>query len=93
MIQNDRFTVLFIKNDLQLSRLGIIVKRKFGKAHDRNRIKRWIREVFRNYKFKLNGNYDIVVIPRKTLSVDFSSMSFHEVENSLLSLLKEIEGL
>ncbi len=91
MIQDENFTILFAENNLGRCRLGIIVKKKFGKAHDRNKIKRWIREVFRHYKVNFNRSFDIIVIPRRTLSVVFPSVDFHHVKDTLTLLLKGIE--
>lgn len=43
-----RFAVLFLRSsDLAHPRLGVTVTKKAGKAHVRNRLKRWTREVFR----------------------------------------------
>ena len=56
-------TVLFYykKNDLNNSRLGIAVSKKFGKAVRRNSFKRQVREVFRKSTFK-NSSFDILVV-------------------------------
>jgi len=49
-----RFCVLFVlDNQLAHSRLGITATRKIGKANVRNRIKRWIREVYRTERVAL----------------------------------------
>lgn len=43
-----RYTVLFfVANALDHSRIGITATKKVGKAHIRNKLKRWTREVYR----------------------------------------------
>lgn len=57
--------ILDIKsNNSNLSRLGITVSRHFGKAHNRNRFKRMVREVFRQTRYHLKSGIDINVKPR-----------------------------
>lgn len=48
-------------NGLGWSRLGITVSRKFGGAVARNRMKRRIREIFRNRRDTLPAGLDLVV--------------------------------
>ncbi|CCB90302.1 Ribonuclease P protein component, partial [Waddlia chondrophila 2032/99] len=64
-----------VKNRLNRSRLGITVSRKFGKAVQRNRFKRLIREGFRQLGSLRNSGIDIHVKPRsKAKDVDFEMM-------------------
>jgi ribonuclease P protein component len=53
--------IYFKKNSLNLSRIGLSVPKKIGKAHDRNRLKRIIRENFRQSPYKFLG-YDILFV-------------------------------
>ncbi|MCP4273498.1 MAG: ribonuclease P protein component [Gammaproteobacteria bacterium] len=58
---------LFCKNNKGFSRLGLaIAKKQFPLAVDRNRIKRLVRESFRELRTQLSS-VDIVVMARKNL--------------------------
>lgn len=60
-------TVLACSNQTQNARLGVILaKRNIGRAVDRNRIRRQIRECFRLSKHQLIG-LDIIVIGKSGL--------------------------
>lgn len=61
---NRDFTVLVKNNGLNHPRFGFSISKKIGKATERNKLKRRLREIVRlNYK-NLNG-VDIVIIPKK----------------------------
>ncbi|ABV33359.1 ribonuclease P protein component [Pseudothermotoga sp.] len=91
VIQSELLTILYVGNDLEHNRIGVIVKRKFGKAHDRNKIRRWIKEIYRLKKHDLNKSFDIVVLPRKTLSDIFKDIPYEEFCKHLTDLLKRIK--
>jgi ribonuclease P protein component len=58
------FTVLYCRNDLGYSRLGLaIAKKRVRRAVARNRLKRIIRDSFRHAKSQLLG-VDIVIMAR-----------------------------
>ncbi len=60
-----RYFTIFILPTGKEGRIGIVVSRRFGKAVERNRIKRLIREAYRLNRVKFAG-MDIVVIPRES---------------------------
>lgn len=57
-------TVFLRSNGLTHSRLGITVSARVGNAVVRNRIKRRLREIFRQNRPAIPGGWDIVVNPR-----------------------------
>jgi len=50
-------------NGLKVTRIGIAVPNKFGKAARRNRVKRLIREAYRLHKHDVPPGYDIIILP------------------------------
>src|SRR5947209_16475181 len=63
---SDPFLIVYgVENGLDHPRLGISVSRKrVRRAHDRNRVKRLLREAFRLGKAELPAGVDLVVVPR-----------------------------
>lgn len=60
---SSEFVVLFRKNNLNRARLGLALSKKvIAKAHDRNRIKRLIRESFRKSDLP---SVDIIFLARQ----------------------------
>jgi ribonuclease P protein component len=50
-------------NQAGITRLGITVTKRFGKAHERNRFKRLVRESFRRCQSRLPVGLDLIVKP------------------------------
>ncbi len=66
-VSSSELLFLFCKNNKGFSRLGLaIAKKQFPLAVDRNRIKRLVRESFRELRTQLSS-VDIVVMARKNL--------------------------
>jgi ribonuclease P protein component len=77
------FVVFTLVNGLAHSRFGTTTPRKLGAAHDRNRIKRRVREIIRTSRSQLPEGLDIVVNPRRSVG----QRSIEELRSEFLTLL------
>ncbi len=71
-------------NGIDRNRFGFIVGKKIGKAVERNRVKRVMREAVRLRQETLPKGWDIIVIARSGAR----QASFREVDAALVSLLE-----
>jgi ribonuclease P protein component len=72
-IADKQFKIFFARNFLNNARLGIVASKKtLPNAINRNRAKRFIREVFRHHSIKL-CNLDLVVMVRRDYSREVNS--------------------
>lgn len=85
-IQNNHFIAVFSSSRFQRTRLGITVTRKVGNATTRNRIKRFLREYFRQNRHVITGCWDINIIAKKNtsgLSTDQAYLSLQNIFDSI----------
>ena len=79
---SDRILVVVVRpNSMCVSRLGVSVGRRVGKAVIRNRVKRRLREVVKGVP--ISDGWDIVLIARKGVDM----VGFYELSRSSKTLL------
>jgi ribonuclease P protein component len=67
------------------SRVGLTVGKVLGKAHDRNRIKRRMREALRRHVDLLPAGFDLIFHPRRcVLNIEFA-----QLEAEIVRILRE----
>lgn len=73
--------IIYCPNNLPFRRLGVIVSKKIGKATERNRVKRMLRDLFRKNKKIFPESVDLIMIASPNLKF----INYEE----LLDLLKD----
>ena len=81
--KSKHFNILYVRNSLGYSRAGIVVgKKNVRSAVKRNRIKRAVREVFRNNK-SLFDSLDVVFLAKKwSDTLNYSNVK-REIEEAI----------
>jgi ribonuclease P protein component len=67
------------------ARVGLTVGKVIGKAHERNRIKRRMREALRRHVDLLPAGYDLILHPRRIVL----TMDFAQLEREVLRILEQ----
>lgn len=84
-----RRIVLYVReNRTQTNRLGISTAKNFGNSVERNRIRRLIRENYREIEAQVPTGWDLVFSARKTKDVQLPS--FQEVGKEMRYLMRKI---
>jgi ribonuclease P protein component len=88
--------IYYKRNSLNQTRIGLSLPKKIGKAHDRNRLKRILRETFRTSNYKYLG-FDILLVVSWNRSLFSESQEFKEqslknnLEEFFIYLKKQLE--
>ncbi|MDI6703693.1 MAG: ribonuclease P protein component [bacterium] len=83
-----KFLILYLlynRNKTPLKRLGISVDKNVKGAVERNKLKRYVREIFRLNKNRLIEGIDLVVV----IKPESIGLNFHKMERELLQLFNE----
>ena len=66
-VNNPFFKIAYLPGSSKQSRWAVLIGKRYGKAVERNRIKRRLREILRNIAPQLQSTFDLLMIPRRTV--------------------------
>ncbi|ERT60880.1 ribonuclease P protein component [Peptoniphilus koenoeneniae] len=78
---NKIYTMFIKKNNLDFSRIGFTITKKFGHAVQRNKYKRRLKMILRD--FEIVPGYDIVIVLKK----DTFGVSYQDMKKSFAHIL------
>jgi len=76
---------LAAQNEPAGPRVGLTVGKVLGKAHERNRIKRRLRDVLRRHVDRLPAGYDLILHPHRSVL----TMEFTKLDAEILRILEQ----
>lgn len=80
---NRDFKLVGFHNGMNHNRYGFSMSKKFGKANERNRMKRRLREIVRAHQEIFPLGFDYVFLPRPTAK----KLDYQQLEHSLIHCL------
>ena len=83
--------IVFLKNSMNKKLLGIAVSTKAGKAYQRNRAKRLIREAYKNLESQVKNDYSIVILIKK--EINLKDLRYRDIIGEMQDIFKRAQIL
>ncbi len=68
---------------------GICISKKNGNSVNRNKIKRWVREIYKNMEINLKTGYNIVIVIKKYVTV--YNTDYHKLYDDIENIFKGLD--
>ena len=87
--KNKYFVIYYKKNDTDKTNYGIAISRKYGKAVERNNIKRKVRNIIDNNRNLFQKGFNYIIMIRK----DCNKKAYQDLNDELVAVMKELGEL
>lgn len=77
--------LFYNKNEIGINRVGFSISKKKGKAHERNKYKRILREIYTKHLNEIKKSYDFILLVRKIDEKD----SYFSIEKTFLKIFEK----
>ena len=84
---NKILNIVVLRNNKNINYLGIAISKKNGKAFQRNRAKRLIREAYKTLEIKITCGNNIVILLNKKFSIN--NLNFKDVLSEMKELFED----
>lgn len=83
-LANPCLVLVYRRNGLNITRVGFSVSKKYGKAVARNKIKRRLKEIYREDMDRIKKGYDFIFVVR----IGARDADFWRLKNQMANLLR-----
>ncbi|MCL4392993.1 ribonuclease P protein component [Patescibacteria group bacterium] len=92
-ISNPYFILFYKENSLKHSRFGFVIRKKLGKAHLRNKVKRRFRFVIRENLSEIKTGFDFIFLVNHNLKDQWKEITFEDIKENIINILKKVDKL
>lgn len=84
IVRNPSLLLFYTKNNSTQNKVGFSVSKKTGKAHERNKIKRILKDIYMRHRSEIKDGYSFIFLVRKINKED----SYFDTEKTILEVFK-----
>lgn len=88
-VKGDFLNIYLLKNRLNINNFGICVSKKNGNSVNRNKLKRWAREVYKEEEDYINKGYNIVFLYKKNTTVE--KLNYNLLKEEVKNIFRKLD--